>query len=285
MIIYTVKSGDSVYNISRRYSVPMQRIIADNQLENPNVLVVGQALVLRTDNTLHRVTGRQDLNAIAQMYGVPVDTLLMVNPNIDDPANILTGQTIIIPQNNRKQRTIEVNGYAFPNIVATTLNRTLPYLTYISIFSYQVRPDGTFLPIPDEPVINAALDADVLPMMVITNIKEGGSFDSDIASTILNSEQIQTTLLNNVLETLRSKNYRGLDIDFEYIYPADRDNYNRFVERAVNLLRPLGYIVTVALAPKLSADQPGLLYEAHDYETIGRLADHVILMTYEWGYT
>ena len=50
-------------------------------------------------------------------------------------------------------------------------------------------------------------------------------------------------------------------------------------------LHSLGYIVTTALAPKTSAGQMGLLYEAHHYPVHGRLADHVILMTYEWGYT
>ncbi len=45
-----------------------------------------------------------------------------------------------------------------------------------------------------------------------------------------------------------------------------------------------GYFVSSALAPKVSADQPGLLYEAHDYEAHGRILDFVILMTYEWGW-
>ena len=139
--------------------------------------------------------------------------------------------------------------------------------------------------IPDEPVISAALDADVMPMMVITNIMEGGSFDSEIAHSILVNEQVQDTLFNNILNTLRDKNYKGLDIDFEYIYPSDRENYTRFIERAVTLLHPRGYLVSTALAPKTSADQPGLLYEAHDYEAIGKLVDNVIIMTYEWGYT
>ena len=35
---------------------------------------------------------------------------------------------------------------------------------------------------------------------------------------------------------------------------------------------------------KSSATQAGLLYEAHDYEAHGRIADFVVLMTYEWGY-
>ena len=39
-----------------------------------------------------------------------------------------------------------------------------------------------------------------------------------------------------------------------------------------------------ALAPKTSAQQRGLLYEAHDYALLSRAANAVFLMTYEWGY-
>ncbi len=38
------------------------------------------------------------------------------------------------------------------------------------------------------------------------------------------------------------------------------------------------------LAPKTSGSQGGLLYTAHDYEAHGRIADFVVLMTYEWGW-
>ena len=50
-------------------------------------------------------------------------------------------------------------------------------------------------------------------------------------------------------------------------------------------MNPLGYKVSVALAPKISAEQAGLLYEGMDYGLLGANADSVFLMTYEWGYT
>jgi spore germination protein len=50
-------------------------------------------------------------------------------------------------------------------------------------------------------------------------------------------------------------------------------------------LNGAGYPVTVALAPKTYAQQPGLLYEAHDYNLLGQAANYAFLMTYEWGYT
>ena len=40
----------------------------------------------------------------------------------------------------------------------------------------------------------------------------------------------------------------------------------------------------VALAPKVSRGQKGLLYESHDYAALGRAANGALLMTYEWGY-
>lgn len=200
-----------------------------------------------------------------------------------------TGPTAQPPAQRQTQteagrRAIDVNGYAFPNISDDVLGNTLPNLTFLSIFSYQVKPDGTLTPIDDTELIQKARAQGVAPMMVITNIGEDG-FSSDIAHEVLNDTQVQQTLLNNVVNTLKAKNYYGLDIDFEYVYPDDREAYNRFLETVVARLRPLGYSIVSALAPKTSADQKGLLYEAHDYAVHGRLLDHVILMTYEWGYT
>lgn len=223
--------------------------------------------------------------SIAKTFGITPEALLQANPQITDPDNVLFGQRIQIPEREGEHPIIDVNGYAFPNIDMQVLRDTLPYLTYLSIFSYEVKPDGSLIPIDDQPLIDAARQMRVAPMMVISNIEEGEGFSSDLAHTILTDQEVQQTLLNNVVNLLKSKNYYGLDIDFEYIYPADREAYNRFLETVAQHLHSLGYIVVTAVAPKVSAEQPGLLYEAHDYAVHGRLMDHVIIMTYEWGYT
>jgi len=285
MIIYTVRQGDSIYSIGRRFGVSPQRIADDNMLQSPEQLVVGQTIVIVTDAIRHTVAPGETLFTLARRYGTTVGRILEANPDITNPAAIYPGQSIIIPVPDQKLGNIDVNGYAFPTITSNTLQNTLPHLTFISPFSYQVRADGSLVPLNDTAIIQAARAQNVAPLMVITNILEGGSFDSDLASTILNSEQVVNTLLDNVVQNIQQKNYTGLDIDFEYIYPSDREAYNRFVQRAADRLHPLGYTVTTALAPKTRADQPGLLYEAHDYAFHGATVDHVILMTYEWGYT
>lgn len=262
----------------------MQRLIDDNNLKGMRHLIVGQSLVIMADDVRHVVQSGESLHSIAAKYDVAQQDVLAANPDISDPDIIWAGQVITVPLSWPKQRTIDVNGYVFPSVGDETLAKTLPHLNFVSIFSYQVRPDGSLAPITDENIIAAARAQRTAPLMVITNIRQGGSFDSELVHTILNDDAVQNNILENVMKTL-PKGYSGLDIDFEYIYSWDREKYNRFVRKAVDTLRPQGYSVSVALAPKISADQPGLLYEAHDYSFHGATVDHVILMTYEWGYT
>jgi spore germination protein len=285
VIIHTVSPGESVYSISRKYGVPASDIIEANGLLSPVSLVVGQAIAVPGDLSSYTVQSGDSMYSIARKYGISPNELMSANPLIRNPSQIRQGQTIIVPREEPKLGTIYVNGYVLPGIRPNVLELTLPYLTYLSIFSYQVKPDGSLTPIEDTPLIEAARAAGVAPMMVITNLAEGEGFSSDLAHTILTNEQLQNTLLDNVTKVLKEKNYFGLDIDFEYVYPYDRENYNNFLRKVSARLGPQGYTITTALAPKLSADQTGTLYVAHDYPVHGALVDHVILMTYEWGYT
>ncbi len=281
MIIHVVKPGDSIYSIARSYGVSPGKVISDNELSNPDQLVVGQTIVILEGPRSHVVTPGESLYSIARRYGVQVRDILSSNPQVPASGLIYPGQVLTIPSQTRILGTIEVNGYAYPSTDMNVLERTLPNLTYLSIFSYNVNEDASLNSINDTPLIQAARRANVAPLMVITNRE----FSSDVASAILNSPTLQDTLLNNVLRILRDKNYYGLDIDFEYLYPRDREQYNSFLAKAVERMHRAGFTVSTALAPKISKNQQGLLYEAHDYAAHGRLADHVILMTYEWGFT
>lgn len=284
MVIYTVKNGDSLYSISQKYNFPISRIVRDNQLENLMWLPVGLSLVIMTDNVAYKVQSGDSLYKISREYGVTIDSILRANPSITNPFSIRAGQTINIPFETPNYGKISVNGYASIPISASALTPTLPYLTYMSSFSYQVSADGSLTPPNDDAAVTAAINVGAAPLMVITNILSGGSFDSDIAEAILTNEYIQDTLINNIIDVLEEKNFYGLDIDFEYIYPRNREDYNAFIFKISDILRPMGYSVSSAVAPKISGSQKGTLYEAHDYAAHGRALDFVTIMTYEWGY-
>jgi len=45
-VVYTVKSGDCLYNIGRKYKVSYMKIAKENNIKNPNIIFVGQKLVI-----------------------------------------------------------------------------------------------------------------------------------------------------------------------------------------------------------------------------------------------
>lgn len=285
MKIHTVQSGDSVYAIARQYNVPMERIISDNELTDPSRLVVGQTLVIRQPTQYHIVEPGESLPSIAAKYGMTTTELLQLNPALNGLPIISPGQVLIIALDQPKQGELAVNGYVYPGIDRDTLRKTLPYLTYLSLFSYGFTPEGNLLSIPDDELIQLARDYSVSPIMVLTTLGEDGTFSSERAHALLNDPAAQTRLIENLGRTLQAKGYDGVDIDFEYIPPEDAEAYAAFVQRATERLNQLGFRVMVSLAPKTSADQPGLLYEAHDYGALGDAANNALIMTYEWGYS
>jgi len=285
MIIHVVQPGDTIYTIARQYNTSPQKIITDNELQNPNELVVGQTLVILVPDQVHTVQPGDTLENIAQRYGTTVVELLQYNPQITHADAIFPGEQITITLAQEKRGPIYVIGYAYPNIDRTVLMKTLPYLTYLTLFTYGITPEGNLIEIDDEELIRIARDYGVAPLMLISTLTEEGTFSNELAHTILNDQDVQNNLIENVVRTMREKQYYGLDIDFEYVLPEDREKFVAFVQNMTNRLNEEGYTVLTALAPKTSADQPGLLYEAHDYPALGEASNRVLLMTYEWGYT
>ena len=283
MEIYTVKSGDTVWQIARRYSTPADGIISANQLQDPDVLSVGQALIIPNRETRYTVRRGDTLYSIARRHGVGLLRLIAANPRISDPNRIYPGQSIVIPADDRPIREIAVNGY-ITDASDDTLNASLPYLTFLSPFSCRSDILGNLTPTfrLDTALSGAQRTANLL---TLTNLMEEGGFSSQIAHAVLTDRTVQDTFLENTEALLRQGGWYGVNVDFEYVYPFDRESYNQFLGRLTERMHRLGYIVVTALAPKLSEDQQGLLYSAHDYAFHGQTVDYAVLMTYEWGYT
>jgi len=285
MVIYVVENGDTLWDISSRYGVELNKVIEINELKFPDNLVVGQTIVLPIDSFVYTVSRGDTLYNIARTYNTTVSEILMVNPSITDPNMIMVGQRINIPVGVRKIKDIEVNGYVYPNVSNETLQKTLPNLTYISVFSYDVNSSGELKPIDDDRILVEARRQGVAPVLVVTNYDESiPGFSGEIANSIFTSPEAKQNLFNEIISTALTKGYKGVSIDFEYLNPADKDNFVEFLRELKVELMQFGLPLWVNLAPKISADQQGILYEAHDYERIGQIADRVVLMTYEWGY-
>lgn len=228
------------------------------------------------------------IDGISSIFGIPATEIAFVN-QISYPYPLVIGQALLIPVQDTLppyKREVNVNGYAYPYINSKTLQTTLPYLTDLSVFSYGFTATGELIPpaTDDTRMINAALEFGTAPMLTLTPMDSEGRFNNNLISALVSSESAQENLIRGLFDMLAAKNFRGVDVDFEYIKAEDRDLFTSFVARLTRELNVYGYWVSVALAPKTSSDQKGLLYEGKDYAGLGAAANSCLIMTYEWGY-
>ena len=224
---------------------------------------------------------------IAEVNSIPVEELIYDN-QILYPYRLAVGQALYIREIRAgDRRGVYINGYAYPFIDEEVLDESLNYLSALSVFSYGFTPEGELIypAVNDEWMINEARNQGVSPILTLTPLDAGGNFSNVLIHNMLLNEAAIDNLINNLLTTIVERGFAGVDVDFEYIFAEDRDRFTTFVARLTDTLNQYGYEVSVALAPKTSTDQPGLLYEGKDYAGLGAAANHVLLMTYEWGYT
>ena len=236
---------------------------------------------------IYVVKAGDNVNAIAASYGIEANTIIYDNQLID-PYELAVGQALFIGTGERNPDvTISVSGYAYPFINCWVLEQTLPFLSELPVFSYGFTYEGELIPPQwdDQWMINMALESGTQPILTLTPFGPDGQFNNTLISSVVNNQEYSQRLIQNLLMLMGEKGYQGVDIDFEFILAEDRDAFTAFVGKVADSMRVNGYHTSVALAPKTSADQQGLLYEGKDYPAIGAVADHVLLMTYEWGYT
>jgi|GEM_PF-91996 len=125
---YTVKSGDTLYFIAKRFGTTVNAILAINpQITNPDLIFPGQIIcvpgakdcaadaidtqesqavsppetqiICPPGSFAYTVMTGDTLFTIAQKYGTTVSAILAINPQITDPALIYPGQIICVPGN------------------------------------------------------------------------------------------------------------------------------------------------------------------------------------------
>ncbi len=228
------------------------------------------------------------LFSISAQTGVPVWKMVYDN-QLASQDQLVIGQALLIlqPEESASMRgDMLVTGYAYPFVEPYILEQAFPALNELLVFSYGFTFEGELVPPPQDDLwmIEAAWEVGIEPLLVLTPFS-GGAFNNQLVKVLVENEVIQQRVIDNLLYTVQDRGYSGVDIDFEYILPENRVAYAEFVGRVREVMNAQGYKTSVALAPKTSTDQPGLLYEGMDYALLGANADNVFLMTYEWGYT
>jgi spore germination protein len=237
---------------------------------------------------IHTVQSGETLRGIAEKYGTSTRELLRLN-ELESEDVLVVGLHLLVPSDAEKappqKRTIEVNGYLLPEGTPSDerILQDVPDMTYVCIFSYQVRADGTLNPPHDRLALTAASRYRIAPLMTVTNF-DGNNFSTELAHTVMANGSIRRKVIENILQTMSAKGFRGVNIDFEHMRQTDRNLYNQFVRELGQAARASGKSISIALGPKTSDDPTAPWMGAFDYRTLGSEVDFMMLMTYEWGW-
>lgn len=237
---------------------------------------------------IYVVTAGDNVDKIAEQFGVSVESLIYDNQLVA-PYRLAVGQALLIDDGGIREnrKSAYFSGFAYPFISQYVLEQTLASLSELAVFSYGFTREGNLISpaLDDNFMIEASLRNRAEPILTLTPFDASGQFSNELISAVINNPDAVNTLIGELLQTMQEKGFLGVDIDFEYIKAQDRDTFVEFVRSVTETMNANGYSVSVDLAPKVSADQPGLLYEGKNYAALGAIANSVLVMTYEWGYT
>ena len=132
---YQAKSGDSLTSIAKMFGMTLEKVmLANPQIKDPNLILSGQVITIpagRAETLLangsahgrlihwqlerqgqriersdhyYLVKNGDTLTGIAKKYGVSLEKLLSVNPQIDDQNKLYRGELVKIPEGRSESR-------------------------------------------------------------------------------------------------------------------------------------------------------------------------------------
>ncbi|WP_024348140.1 LysM peptidoglycan-binding domain-containing protein [Lacrimispora indolis] len=284
MIIHVVKPGETINSISDYYKIPVDRLILENGITNPVNLATGQTIVIVQPKTLYIVQVGDTLESIAEQHGTTPMELLRNNPYLSNRELLYVGETIVINYQTNKSRTIATSGYTFSYIDKSILIKTLPFLTYLTIFNYRVTSEGEIISIADDDeVIQLAKTYGVAPMMFVSTITEQGVIIREITNNILNNSTVQDRLIDNILKIMKAKGYYGINMYIEDITANNISSIVEYIKKASAIFRSEGYRVIITTTPVMNINGPIVSFEKLDYSQLSGYVDGILFASYDWA--
>jgi spore germination protein len=284
MDIYVVQPGDTIDTIANSYGVSVDKLIQDNELTDPDQLVPGETIVIVYPSQTYTVQEGDTLETIAASYNVSITELLRNNPAITENSSIYPGEVITISYN--RTGNIATHGYTNTFIDRKILRKTLPYLTYLTIFNYRTIKNGDIMGSEEDiDIIQLAKDYGVIPLMLITTLSVQGEVDIELTYEVLINEELQNRLFDNVLHIVKERGYYGVNISAQFINAENQSLFNVYTKNLSDRLRQEGYLTVITINPRIETVNNDVTFENIDYTNIMGKVDSALFLQYKWGYS
>src|SRR5699024_916170 len=252
MIIHVVQPGDTIFTIADYYGKDVYELIKENDLTDYG-LVVGETISIVYPKQRYLVQYGDTLEGIAENFNISTMELLRNNPSLIEEV-LDPGSSIIISYEEEKTSEISTFGYVFPYVDIKIIEKSLPFLTYITISRYSFTFGGRILDIQDEDIIQLAKKYLTVPVMTVSSIG------------------VDLQLVHNIL-----------NIDFFYILPIDRQQFVNFISSLSLRFKNLGLKLFVTITVTTFEMESGRLMSGYDYSALGKIADNIIIASYTNG--
>jgi spore germination protein len=285
MGVHVVGAGENLWAISNRYGVPIQTIVELNGLPSASTLVPGLALYI-PDNQLpirsYQIKAGDQIWELARRFRTDSSSILAANPGIN-PNQLFIGQIIQIPSPVKLK--ISTLGFIVPSgesAVLSILDSLAGQLTYLAVVAYSFTAEGyAYNMIEDSAIVVRSKQLNITPLLMIRNFT-GVDFSAELAGHVLANPVYRRNLVQSIVNLTRQRGFGGVSIDFEFIPPPQRNDFNVFLRDLKSALGEL--ILHVNVHAKTEDIPTNRIIGAYDYAAIGSIADLVAVMTIDYGY-
>ncbi|MFA9376669.1 MAG: LysM peptidoglycan-binding domain-containing protein [Lachnotalea sp.] len=281
MDIYIVQPDDNIHSISTKFGISAKKLIQDNGLDHPNELVSGQTLVIAYPEQVYIAQEGDTLVSIADLYDVSQIQLLRNNPFLSN-RNIFPGDVINISFKTTGK--LDTNGFVYPYIDIETLKKTLPFLTYITIYNCRATERGETLSFYDDlEIVELSKKYGTIPLLLISTLSPLGEPDIETTYSLLLNPNYQENLYQNILNTVKTKGYLGINIVINYINSTNQRLYKDIITNISDRIKEDGYIVFVTINTSMKYHNNKIYFENIDYNDISQYIHNLTFLQFIWG--
>lgn len=159
------------------------------------------------------------------------------------------------------------------------LNEHARDITTLIPFWYGVKSDGELADMSSQEVKNIALQNNLPIFPIIHNYSDPKK--SQLIHDLLSNIHLRNALISNITNLALYNNYPGINVDFEFVPPEDRNNLNAFMENLYSSLKNAGKIVTISLPAEIEDNPRHPFSGAFQYSILSQFTDQAYILAYD----